>query len=131
MRYLGGKSKIAKRLAAKILESTPRRELLIEPFCGGGSMTAALAPHFKHVQASDISEDLILMWKALQEGWEPPQNVTEEEYKALRHAEPSALRGFVGFSCSFGGCWFLSWAKNARGDNYASQGHNSLKKKNA
>lgn len=101
MRYLGGKSKTAKRLAA-IIGGGDR---LIEPFCGGGAMTAALAPQFNTVEASDIHEDLILMWQAVQAGWEPPGDVSEAEYKALRDAPPSALRGVVGF-CSWGGKWF-------------------------
>ena len=95
MRYLGGKSKIAKKITAAILAHTDRRGLLIEPFCGGGAMTAALAPHFDRVDASDIVEDLILMWQALQDGWQPPRVVTEAEHATIKHAPPSALRAFI------------------------------------
>lgn len=36
MRYLGGKSKIASRIAAVILSSVRERDTYIEPFIGGG-----------------------------------------------------------------------------------------------
>ena len=80
-------------------------------------MLERMAPHFGAVRASDNHEDLILMYQALQEGWEPPRTVTREEYIALKDAEPSALRGFVGFGVSFGGKWFGGYATNRGSDN--------------
>jgi DNA adenine methylase len=111
MRYLGGKSKIGKRIAEVILRSTPRRDLYVEPFFGGGGSFPHLGPSFTECIVSDIHEDLVLMWQAIQSGWVPPSNVTEDEYRSLRSAEPSALRGFVGFGCSFGGKWFGGYAR--------------------
>ena len=122
MRYLGGKSKIARQLA----EIIGGGDLLIEPFVGGGAVTAVLAPRFNEVRAYDIHPDLILMWKDLQNGWEPPRTITEEQYAALKYAEPSALRGFAGFAgASWGGKWFGGYA---RGDerNYADEAARSL-----
>ena len=78
---------------------------------GGGAVTQHLAQKFKRVYASDAHEDLMLMWQAVQDGWVPPSNVSLEEYQALRDAEPSALRGFVGFGGSFGGKWFGGYAR--------------------
>ena len=109
--YLGGKSKIAKRLTAAILAHTPKRFRLVEPFMGGGSMTAALAPHFTVVEASDIQPDLILMWQALAKGWIPPDTITEQQYKELRNSPPSALRGFAGFGSSWAGKFFGGYAR--------------------
>lgn len=127
MQYLGGKSAIATELAEVIKNrhTAEERKLLIEPFCGGGAMTAELAPLFEKVRAYDIHPDLILMWQALQEGWMPPDNITEMEYSDLSYAKPSALRGFVGFS-GFGGKWFGGYGRNKRGDNYFRQTKNSL-----
>lgn len=51
---------------------------------------------------SDLNLDLILMWQALQNGWKPPTELSEEEYKALRDAPPSPLRGFAQTQCTFG-----------------------------
>ena len=106
LRYLGGKTRLAKHISAAILADTDAREVYIEPMVGGGSVLAAMAPHFERVYAGDVHEDLILMYQAMQSGWEPPLEISEELYRDLKYAEPSALRGFVGFGCSFGGKWF-------------------------
>jgi DNA adenine methylase len=115
MRYLGGKQKIAKETAAAILKHTPNRSVCVEPFVGGGSMTAALSSHFELSIARDTHEDLILMWQALQNGWIPPDDITEEAYQVLRHSAPSALRAFAGFGLSFSGKWFGGYARDTAG----------------
>jgi hypothetical protein len=38
-----------------------------------------------------------MMFQALQQDWLPPEYVSEE----LKTAQPSALRGYVGFACSY------------------------------
>jgi DNA adenine methylase len=114
MFYLGGKVRLGKKIANVILTATRRRETYIEPFLGGAGVLLHLAPHFINVRASDAHKDLVLMWQAVQSGWMPPTLVSEEEYKALRHADPSALRGFVGFNCSFGGKWFGGYARSKK-----------------
>jgi DNA adenine methylase len=126
MRYLGGKSKIAKKLTMTILAATTQRGRLIEPFMGGGAMAASLAPSFESVDAFDINDDLILMWEALKNGWKPPTNISEEQYKELKNAKPSALRAFAGFGgASWGGKWFGGYARGD-GRNYADESARSL-----
>jgi len=111
MRYVGGKSKIAGQIAEVILASTPHRHLYLEPFVGGGSVLAKMAPHFEQTLAGDAHEDLMLMWQSVREGWVPPA-VTKERYQELRYStEPSAERGFAGFGGSFGGRWFEGFAQ--------------------
>ena len=131
MQYLGGKSRIAKQIAAVILESTDERSYYIEPFVGAGSVAAQLVPHFDHAYLSDVSPDLIALWRALQEGWQPPMEVSEELYRSLRNAPVSALRGFVGYGCSFGGKWFGGYARanNANPKGYAIHASNMLNRK--
>ena len=74
---------------------------------------------------NEINTSIGMFYSALQNGWVPPKDVSEEEYKALRHAEDSALRGFVGMVCSFGGKWFGGYARESSGtQNYATFGHN-------
>ena len=107
MRYQGGKSRIARQLAEKIRELHPIATEIWEPFCGGGAMTLALAKVGFRVHASDNHEDLILMWQALMRNeMEPFADVTREEHTALKHATPSARRGFVRFGGSFGGDFY-------------------------
>lgn len=111
MRYLGGKSRLAKKIREQILARRGDRQTYWEPFVGGGVTFSDIAPAFSKAIASDIHEDLILMWQAVAEGWIPPEAVTEDEYKAIRASAPSALRGYVGFGCSFGGRWFGGFAR--------------------
>ena len=126
MMYLGGKSRLAKRIGAAILENTNQRGQYIEPMIGGGSVFFELAPHFQKSFGGDIQEDLILMYRALADGWVPPDTVTEEEWRELRDSPPSALRAFAGFGCSFGGRFFEGYARGAGGRNYATNARKRL-----
>jgi DNA adenine methylase len=121
MQYLGGKGRMAAALAEVVLSHVPpaHRIELLEPFLGGANSFEALAPHFQKTYVGDAHPDLVLMWQAIANGWSPPEFVTEDQYNALRNATPSALRGFVGFGCSFGGKWFGGYARGAPGRNYA------------
>lgn len=122
MLYLGGKQRIAHLLRHAILAEVPRHQRLhyTEPFCGGMSMMVSMAHYFEKSQASDTHEDLMMMWIAAQEGWRPPSHVDENEYRRLQKSDrPSALRGFVGFACSFGAKWFGGYARGNK-ENYAA-----------
>lgn len=123
--YLGGKTRIASQVAAIVRANRGGRQVYVEPFLGGGSIAVELAPRFPEVYLSDASEDLILMWQAVQDGWVPPGFISEKEYQTLRRSEPSPLRAVAGFGCSFGGKWFAGYA---RGDSrsYAASARRSL-----
>lgn len=110
--YLGGKGRLGKIIAGVILGRTARRAHYVEPFLGGGNAFRHLAPHFGSVCAGDVHLDLILMWQAAANGWTPPRSVGEAEYAAARLAPSSALRGFIGFGCSYGGKWWGGYARN-------------------
>ena len=106
MRYVGGKVKIAGWIAENVLPHKGDKTTYLEPFLGSASTFAKIAPHFKRSIASDAHPDLMLMWQALVNGKTPPNHVSRETYESLRFAEPSALRGLVGFGSSFSGKWF-------------------------
>jgi len=127
MRYHGGKAArgLGKAIAAILNEAARERNAsrYVEPFCGGGSVLV----HVDHPKrfASDIHPDIVLLLEAVSNGWEPPSNVSEKMYAQLRNGEPSALRGFVGFTCSFGAKWFGGYARsNSR--NFADEGRRAL-----
>lgn len=129
MQYLGGKSRLAREISQAILTDTPNRETYIEPFIGGGSVFSEMSQHFKYVTGADGQEDLALLWRGLISGtFTPPESLTEEEWRVLRDSEPSALRGFAGYGCSFGGRFFEGYARNKTGTNYAAQTARSLAK---
>lgn len=119
MRYVGGKFRIRERIAKVILANTNLRNVYCEPFVGSCSVFQELAPLFDRSEAGDNHPDLVAMWNALLfDGWVPPEKVTEEMYADLRKRSSSAMRGFAGFGCSFGGKWFGGYARS--GDrNYA------------
>jgi DNA adenine methylase len=111
MRYLGGKSRIARKLAARIREIVPDAEVYWDPFCGGLSMSVALS-EYAPVLASDACAPLIALYRAVRGGWVPPSDVSEDEWrsaKALPDTDP--FKAFAGFGCSFGGRWFEGYAR--------------------
>ena len=121
MQYLGGKAKVAKYLVPIINSYRKPGQLYIEPFIGGGNI-------FVHMDAPklglDLHPQLIALYKAIKTGWEPPKIVSEEDYKRAKAGEfDDALRGFIGFACSFSGIYFSGYARS--GDrNYALNSYN-------
>jgi len=71
------------------------------------------------------------MFVALQKGWVPPTEVTEEDYYHIKENQNTIpwVAGFVGFACSFAGKWWGGYARDGQGGNYALRGHNSVMKK--
>lgn len=132
MRYLGGKTRLAKPIAEVIASMAEGRTTYVEPFMGGCSVLAEVAPKFDRVIGADLMPDLVMMWREAQNGWVPPTSVTEDEYQAIRRAEPSEIRGFIGFACSFGAKWFGGYARDPKGGtNYAAQGSRAVQRKAA
>jgi DNA adenine methylase len=107
VRYLGGKSRLAKHIVAAISEQIGDAPIW-EPFCGGLSVTVELAKsRDSEVIASDVHPALISLYKACQSGWTPPEQVTREMYTAAkRWPDDDPLKAFIGFGCSFAGKWF-------------------------
>ena len=128
MQYMGGKTRIAKRIAAAILDNSESRKYYLEPFVGSCSVFKELAPHFEVSAAGDAQPDLIMMWNALVfEGWEPPEHLSNEEWIELRDLSPSPLRAFAGFNCSYAGRFFEGYARDRTGKtNFASKGRRGL-----
>ncbi len=123
MRYLGGKTRIARHIAPLINERCGGGVPYWEPFVGGLNMI----PHVRANRrvASDICRPLITMYRALQSGWVPPENVSEDEYRRAMSVRDldDPVTAFAGFGCSFAGKWFGGYAKGAQVDgtprNYA------------
>ena len=101
MRYLGGKHWISGQLSEVILPLAAGRRIL-EPFCGGLSMTVALQP----AVASDASEPLINLIQSVRDGWEPPDEVSEEMYREVKAGPHDVMWCYVGLCCTWGGKWW-------------------------
>ena len=110
MRYLGGKSRLAKKIVGVIKARAPETLGVCEPFMGGGAMTLELAK-WRPVLAGDRAPGLADLYRAIGRGFRlPSHGTTFEEYNRLkteaRQGVVSPLHTAVGFFLTFGGMWF-------------------------
>ena len=129
MRYFGGKARIAKKVAEFLNSQLEEGQAYYEPFCGACNVTQHIDANRARL-ASDGNRYLIAFWQAVQAGWEPPSEVSEEEYQRVgaNREEDLALTAFVGFAGSFGGKFFGGYARGA-GRNYLDESKRSTAKK--
>lgn len=127
MRYQGGKSRIASPIADVITQRGG--ECFVSLFCGSCAVESKVRGYTRKI-LNDRHEYLIALLQAVQIGYQPPDEVTPEQYQYIRQNKDVSkpLTGFVGFGCSFGGKWFGGYARNATGTNYAAQSKRSLLK---
>lgn len=133
MRYLGGKSRTRNEIAAYLNRIRRPGQPYWEPFVGAGWVLEKIKG--QPIYASDANQALVFMWQRLQQGWRPPETVTEEMYRQAKAGEyDAALTAFIGFGCSFGGKWFAGYARHERDSGeegrYSRQSQSSLEYKN-
>lgn len=146
MKYMLSKNKHAKEMLDVMLKELDANywvnvqyENWIEPFVGGANFIDKVPKVFSNIIGADINRHLIAMFNMLHKGWTPPENVTEEEYQALKRdsllllpENHEAMIGFVGIGCSYSGKWFGGYArgndKNGKPRNYAKESHDNLMK---
>lgn len=129
MKYLGGKVRVAKHIVAHLNEATAGGASYWEPFVGGGSIVAKVVADRR--VASDACLPLINMYRALKEGWVPPEVLDEAEYVEIKKTQDpnDPLTAFAGFACSYAGKWFGGYARDGKGKrNYAGEGKRALLK---
>lgn len=129
MKYMGSKNRIAKEILPIILKDRKEGQYYVEPFCGGCNMIDKVSGNRI---ASDLNHYLIELLKKLQDGWIPPQQITEEQFLDMKK-NPSNysdhLIGYVGFQLSFGAMWFSSYRKDNIGKrNYSLEAFNNVMK---
>ncbi len=114
MKYQGGKGRIAKRLMETMTTLAPDATRYVEPFVGGAWVLdqAHASGQFAAIHAGDTMPDLMLMYQAVAEGWEPPDDIPRDLYESLKKAPPSPLRGVAGFGSAYGGNWFTGYCGN-------------------
>lgn len=106
---MGSKRRIAKEILPIILKNRKEGQWYVEPFCGGCNTIDKV---IGNRLANDIHTPLISLYKALQEGFVPPETVTEEEYNQAKKLEDTnPLKGFIGFNVTFGSKWFGGYAR--------------------
>lgn len=126
---MGSKNRIAKQLIPFIeKERISEEQFYVEPFVGGANLIDKIKGNRI---GNDINEYLIALLSAIQNGWEPPDKITKEEYYKIKNNPEnyeSCLVAFVGFLCSFGGKWWGGYAFNNTNRNYTREGRDNLKK---
>jgi DNA adenine methylase len=113
--YLGGKHYAGKAIAAELRKAYTPGAPYYEPFVGGGHVLYRVAEFVDGpMYVSDLSEDLMILWRAVADGYQPPTELSREEWAALKTAEPSPLRSAAGFGLSFSGMWYKSYGAVVR-----------------
>lgn len=119
MRYMGSKRSIAKEYLPFLMQFRRPDQVWVEPFMGGCNSIDKVPG--RRI-GNDLHPQLVIMWKALQQGWQPPDEISEYEYYQLKKEQRmDALTAFAGFGCAFGGKYFESYARDDTGVNYAAQ----------
>jgi DNA adenine methylase len=136
VQYLGGKNRTADQIAEHVSTIVRPTSTVYEPFCGGLSVSAALAPLVKRTGArlviSDVNAALIETYKAtIERRWKPPLELTESEYSDLKAANDPCdpMTAFAAAGCSYGGKWWGGYARCARGYDYVVGAARSLERK--
>jgi len=126
MQYFGGKNRIAKDIVLLLNKYRKDNQQFVEPFCGGINITCLMNGN---ILANDKNFELIEMYKAIQNGWIPPEDVSEIDYENAKISIDYKLKAFIGIGCSYSGKWFGGYARGQNGRNYSKNAKNSLFKK--
>jgi DNA adenine methylase len=131
MKYQGGKARLAKHIIPIMLKGAAQDQCYVEPFVGGCNVIGLV--DMPQRWGNDINFYVVEFFKAIQNGWKPPNIITESEYRRIKenqHAYSPELVGFVGSACSYAGKWFGGYArgKSQKGmpRNYAREAIDSL-----
>lgn len=124
--YHGGKHRTGKRIAECIVEYVDKVQKqtgikikgYCEPFCGMLGVYRHIPSLFEEKGYNDLkylggdtNESVVMMWKAAQKGWKPPNTCSERIYDKLRYdPKPSAEKGFCCHQFSFGGIYCGGYA---------------------
>lgn len=114
MKYMGSKARHAKELLPIILANRKQGQWYVEPFVGGANMIDKVEGNRI---GADSNEYLAEMWKAVSNGWKPPELVTEDKYQKVRDNKDNdkPLTSYIGFAMSFGGKWFGGYRRDIAG----------------
>jgi DNA adenine methylase len=129
LQYLGGKKRIAKDIVNFLNPYLLNKSYYFEPFVGSCAILENITGIKRY--ASDKNEYLIELYKSLQTGWMPPENISENEYQYVRanKDQNKALTAFCGIGCSYSGKWFGGYCRDKKTTrNYALNAHNTLLK---
>lgn len=114
MRYMGSKGRHAKEIVPILMRDHKNSSWYVEPFVGGGNIFSEVPTDYKW--GNDTAKYAVALLKALSEGWQPPTNLSEQEYYEIKedlHGYGPELVGFAAYCCSYAGKF---WGGYARGN---------------
>ena len=115
MIYMGSKNRLSKEIVPiiqKYIDNMDNCKGFLVPFCGGANIEDKIKCDKKI--SCDIDLYLIACLTKLRDGWQPPQEVTREEYIEIKNNKdlfPLELVGYIGYELSFGAKWFGGYVK--------------------
>ena len=85
----------------------------------------------RNVVANDLNTDVILLWKAVQQGWLPEnKHLSKTEFEKLKNEKPSKERCFYGINCAFNNQFLGGYRYPSNTINYVDVSIRNLKKAN-
>lgn len=129
--YLGSKQRIAKDIVPILQKYIDDNNIdtYYEPFVGGANVIEKIK--CKNRIGNDIHKYLIAMWRKIQDGWDFPLHISEEEYHKVRtHKDdfPDYYVGLVGFTATFGSKWFNGYARRKNKGDIPNEALRNIKK---
>lgn len=124
---MGSKNRIAKYILPIILDGRKRGQWYVEPFVGGANIIDKVCG--KRIGA-DSNEHVISLFQGIQNGFIPPDIVSEKQYNRVRRERSvDPLTAFIGLGCSYGGKWWGGYARS-NANNGNPRNHCSESKRN-
>lgn len=122
MKYMGSKSRIAKHILPIMLEAARKNghTTWVEPFVGGGNMIDKVPDSLTRI-GYDVNPHTIAALIAVRDYVDVlPENVTKEDYEALKGGAADPVSSWIRFVCSFGGKFDSGYARQGNNFRYRS-----------
>jgi len=115
LRYLGGKAKVATKLTTFLESVRKPNQMFVDGMVGGCSIVRKMTGERI---AADSCPYLITFLKCLQDGWTPPETISEQRYyeirKMYKEGYHAPVIGFAAYFCSFGGKFWGGFARDPK-----------------
>lgn len=124
-----------------VIENIGNCKTYVEPFCGGANSLSAI--DFENKIANDANKYIIAFWNSVKNNefteqmWGFVKSMTKEQYYDIKkdymngtNKYSDAIKGYVSFSCSYGGGLWGGYANYnpKKNENHILEAYNGVKK---